>query len=76
MDGASVLGGFVRIVLRNSLPGVLSTALSHYPVLKNSLFVRGPNFTRPWIRPRKTDAGNHKITNPPCLFQKLVKTAT
>lgn len=27
MDGVSVFGGFVRIVLRNSLPGVLSTAI-------------------------------------------------
>jgi len=27
IDGASVFGGFVRIVLRNSLPGVLSSAI-------------------------------------------------
>jgi multiple sugar transport system permease protein len=27
MDGTSVLGSFVRIVLRNSLPGILSTAI-------------------------------------------------
>jgi multiple sugar transport system permease protein len=27
LDGCSVLGGFLRIVLRNSLPGVLSTAV-------------------------------------------------
>jgi multiple sugar transport system permease protein len=27
LDGASVFGGFLRIVLRNSLPGILSTAI-------------------------------------------------
>lgn len=27
MDGCSVFGGFVRVVLRNALPGVLSTAI-------------------------------------------------
>src|SRR5262249_19968719 len=27
MDGSSVFGGFLRVVLRNSLPGVLSTAI-------------------------------------------------
>lgn len=27
MDGATVLGGFLRVVLRNSLPGILSTAI-------------------------------------------------
>jgi multiple sugar transport system permease protein len=27
IDGCSLFGGFVRIVLRNSLPGVLSTAI-------------------------------------------------
>jgi multiple sugar transport system permease protein len=27
MDGCSVFGGFIRVVLRNSLPGILSTAI-------------------------------------------------
>jgi multiple sugar transport system permease protein len=27
MDGCSVFGGFLRVVLRNSLPGILSTAI-------------------------------------------------
>jgi multiple sugar transport system permease protein len=39
MDGASVLGGFVRIVLRNSLPGILSTALYSFLLAWNDYLI-------------------------------------
>jgi multiple sugar transport system permease protein len=39
MDGASVFGGFVRIVLRNSLPGVLSTAIFAFLLAWNDYLV-------------------------------------
>ncbi len=39
MDGASVFGGFVRIVLRNSLPGVLSTSIFAFLVSWNDYLV-------------------------------------
>lgn len=32
MDGCSVFGGFIRIVLRNSLPGLLSTGIFFLPL--------------------------------------------
>ncbi|GAA3564095.1 carbohydrate ABC transporter permease [Microlunatus spumicola] len=39
IDGASVFGGFVRIVLRNSLPGVLSTAIFSFLLAWNDYLV-------------------------------------
>ncbi|TIH33877.1 carbohydrate ABC transporter permease [Subtercola vilae] len=39
MDGASVFGGFTRIVLRNSLPGVLSTAIFAFLLAWNDYLV-------------------------------------
>ena len=39
IDGASVFGGFFRIVLRNSLPGVLATAIFTYLVSWNDYLV-------------------------------------
>lgn len=39
IDGASLFGGFVRIVLRNSLPGVLSTAIFTFLVSWNDYLV-------------------------------------
>jgi multiple sugar transport system permease protein len=39
IDGASLIGGFVRIVLRNSLPGVLSTAIFTFLVAWNDYLV-------------------------------------
>jgi multiple sugar transport system permease protein len=39
IDGASVFGGFVHIVLRNSLPGVLSTAIFTFLVSWNDYLV-------------------------------------
>jgi multiple sugar transport system permease protein len=39
IDGASVFGGFVRIVLRNSLPGVLSTAIFTFLLAWNDYLV-------------------------------------
>ena len=39
IDGASVFGGFMRIVLRNSLPGILSTAIFTYLVSWNDYLV-------------------------------------
>jgi multiple sugar transport system permease protein len=39
MDGASMFGGFLRIVLRNSLPGVLSTAIFAFLVAWNDYLV-------------------------------------
>jgi multiple sugar transport system permease protein len=39
MDGASVFGGFIRIVLRNSLPGILSTAIFAFLVSWNDYLV-------------------------------------
>jgi multiple sugar transport system permease protein len=39
IDGASVFGGFLRIVLRNSLPGILSTAIFTYLVSWNDYLV-------------------------------------
>jgi multiple sugar transport system permease protein len=39
IDGASVFGGFLRIVLRNSLPGVLSTAIFTFLVSWNDYLV-------------------------------------
>jgi multiple sugar transport system permease protein len=39
IDGASVFGGFIRIVLRNSLPGILSTAIFTYLVSWNDYLV-------------------------------------
>jgi multiple sugar transport system permease protein len=53
MDGASVFGGFRRIVLRNSLPGVLSTAIFSFLLAWNDylialLFLQSPqNLTLP-----------------------------
>jgi multiple sugar transport system permease protein len=53
MDGASVLGGFFRVVLRNSLPGVLSTAIYAFLLAWNDylialVFIRSSNnFTLP-----------------------------
>jgi multiple sugar transport system permease protein len=39
MDGCSVFGGFLRIVLRNSLPGVLSTAIFAFLLAWNDYLV-------------------------------------
>jgi multiple sugar transport system permease protein len=39
IDGASVFGGFIRIVLRSSLPGVLSTAIFTFLVSWNDYLV-------------------------------------
>ena len=39
MDGASLFGGFVRIVLRNSLPGVLSAAIFAFLLAWNDYLV-------------------------------------
>jgi multiple sugar transport system permease protein len=53
MDGCSVFGGFVRVVLRNSLPGILSTAIFSFLVAWNDylvplVFLRSSeNFTFP-----------------------------
>ncbi|MDQ0675150.1 multiple sugar transport system permease protein [Pseudarthrobacter siccitolerans] len=53
MDGCSVFGSFLRVVLRNSLPGVLSTAIFSFLVCWNDyliavIFLRSNNhFTLP-----------------------------
>jgi multiple sugar transport system permease protein len=53
MDGSSVFGGFLRVVLRNSLPGVLSTAIFAFLLAWNDyliavVFLRSdPNYTLP-----------------------------
>jgi multiple sugar transport system permease protein len=53
MDGASVFGSFTRIVLRNSLPGILSTAIFTFLLAWNdylvaTVFLRSDgNFTLP-----------------------------
>lgn len=53
MDGCSVVGSFVRVVLRNSLPGILSTAIFSFLLAWNDyliavVFLRSdPNFTLP-----------------------------
>ena len=39
MDGASVFGGFLRVVLRNSLPGILSTAIFTFLLSWNDYLV-------------------------------------
>ncbi len=39
IDGCSVFGGFVRVVLRNSLPGVLSTAIFAFLLAWNDYLV-------------------------------------
>lgn len=39
IDGCSVLGGFVRIILRNSLPGVLSTAIYSFLLAWNDYLI-------------------------------------
>jgi multiple sugar transport system permease protein len=39
MDGCSVFGGFLRVVLRNSLPGILSTAIFAFLVAWNDYLV-------------------------------------
>jgi multiple sugar transport system permease protein len=39
MDGCSVLGSFMRIVLRNSLPGILSTAIFSFLLAWNEYLV-------------------------------------
>ncbi|GAA4265509.1 carbohydrate ABC transporter permease [Frondihabitans peucedani] len=39
MDGASLLGSFTRIVLRNSLPGILSTAIFSFLLAWNDYLV-------------------------------------
>ena len=39
IDGASLFGGFVQVVLRNSLPGVLSTAIFTFLVSWNDYLV-------------------------------------
>jgi multiple sugar transport system permease protein len=53
MDGCSVFGSFVRVVLRNSLPGILSTAIFSFLLAWNDylvplVFLRtNSNFTFP-----------------------------
>jgi multiple sugar transport system permease protein len=53
IDGASVFGSFTRIVLRNSLPGILSTAIFSFLLAWNDyliavVFIRSnPNYTLP-----------------------------
>jgi len=53
VDGAGILGGFVRMVLRNSLPGVLSTAMFAFLTTWNDylvvlVFIRSDtNYTLP-----------------------------
>jgi multiple sugar transport system permease protein len=53
LDGCSVLGGFFRVVLRNSLPGVLSTAIFAFLLTWNDylivvVFIRSQqNYTLP-----------------------------
>ena len=39
MDGCSVFGGFLRVVLRNSLPGILSTAIFSFLLAWNDYLV-------------------------------------
>jgi multiple sugar transport system permease protein len=39
MDGLSVFGGFLRVVLRNSLPGILSTAIFSFLLSWNDYLV-------------------------------------
>lgn len=39
MDGCSLFGGFVRVVLRNSLPGILSTAIFSFLLAWNDYLV-------------------------------------
>ena len=39
IDGCSVFGGFVRIVLRNSLPGILSTAIFAFLLAWNDFLI-------------------------------------
>lgn len=39
MDGASVFGGFMRVVLRNSLPGILSTAIFSFLLAWNDYLI-------------------------------------
>jgi multiple sugar transport system permease protein len=39
MDGCSVFGGFLRVVLRNSLPGILSTAIFAFLLAWNDYLV-------------------------------------
>jgi multiple sugar transport system permease protein len=50
MDGASVFGSFTRIVLRNSLPGILSTAIFSFLLAWNDylvalIFLQDPSVT-------------------------------
>jgi multiple sugar transport system permease protein len=53
MDGASLFGSFTRIVLRNALPGILSTAIFSFLLAWNDyliavVFLRSdPNYTLP-----------------------------
>jgi len=53
IDGCSLFGGFVRIVLRNALPGVLSTAIFSFILAWNDylialVFIRSdPRYTLP-----------------------------
>jgi len=53
VDGASLFGSFTRIVLRNSLPGILSTAIFSFLLAWNDyliavVFLRSnPNYTLP-----------------------------
>jgi multiple sugar transport system permease protein len=53
MDGCSVFGGFLKVVLRNSLPGILSTAIFSFLLAWNDylvalVFLRSnPNFVLP-----------------------------
>ena len=39
IDGASLFGGFIRVVMRNSLPGVLSTAIFTFLVSWNDYLI-------------------------------------
>ena len=39
MDGCSVFGGFLRVVLRNSMPGILSTAIFSFLLAWNDYLV-------------------------------------
>lgn len=73
IDGCSVFGGFVRIVLRNSLPGVLSTAIFGFLIAWNdyllaSIFLKSQeNLTLPVSFGGYGGAGVLLLALPPIL---------
>jgi multiple sugar transport system permease protein len=69
IDGCSVFGSFTKVVLRNSLPGILSTAIFAFLLAWNDylvaiVFLRSTEiFTLPWAS--SPSSSRTRLTGPP-----------